>query len=233
MLNTLKKLIRGILLLTLIIGSIIGFEEVKELSFQHTASKAGPLKIRGNNFCSSSQVKYKGERFTLTNRHCCEVVSNKTKNDRKRRTYFGDNTEGDMIVVGNSLQEIIKLDTKHDLCVLTPDLDKPYLRVANSYSVNEPITIIGHPRGMPQTAREGRIVSVENHIYYWVNPIHKLPMYLLSTIGYGGNSGSPVIDRYGSLVGVVFLGWTQRHTELGAVPLEDVRDFLDRVVAGE
>ena len=226
-----KTVLRSTLLLALIFGSIVGFEEVREQSFQYTASKAHPFKIMGRTVCSSSQIEYEGKRFTLTNRHCCQALSQDNRQRRKAKNYNMVSTEGDFAVIDDTLQQVISLDDKHDLCVLTPDLSKPSFKLARSYSVGEPIHVIGHPMGMPQTIRDGRIVAVEHHIYPWVNRFHKLPMLLVSNIGYGGNSGSPVVDRFGQLVGVIFLGWNTRHTEMGAVPLENVKEFLDRVIS--
>jgi hypothetical protein len=215
----------------LIFGSIIGFEEVRELSFQHTASKAHPFKIRGYTVCSSSQVEYKGERFTLTNRHCCQALSRKNKSKKERQASFTRfDLVGQYAQIDDTLQEILSLDKKHDLCILTPDLTKASLKVAKSFRINEPVHVIGHPRGMPQTIRAGRIVSVESHIFPWVNKRHKLDSFLISNIGYGGNSGSPVVDRFGQLVAVVFAGSHVYHTEMLAVPLAAVREFLDREI---
>ena len=228
-----KVLFNSTFLLILIFSAIVSFEELRELSFQHTTSKASPFKINGRTVCSSSQIDYKGERFTLTNRHCCQAL---TREDDSRKSINRSfkrfkSVEGKFAQIDNTLQEVITLDTKHDLCVLTPDLNKPSLSIASSYKVNEPVNVIGHPRGMPQTIRPGRIVSIEYEVFSWVNPIHKLPSLLVSNIGYGGNSGSPVVDRFGQLVGVIFAGSQVYHTEMLAVPLEAVIEFLDRVIS--
>lgn len=229
--KSLKTLIRSTLLLSLIFGSIVGFEEVRELSFQHTATKASPFKIKGRTVCSSSQITYKGERFTLTNRHCCQALAIKDNSKKARKASFKRfDLAGKFAQIDDTLQEILVLDKKHDLCLLTPDMNRDAFRIAKSYTINEPIHVIGHPRGMPQTIRDGRIVSVEYEVFPWVHPFHTLPMLLISNIGYGGNSGSPVVDRFGQLVGVVFAAPSVYHTEMGAVPLEAVREFLDRVV---
>jgi V8-like Glu-specific endopeptidase len=229
-LNILKKMIKGILLLTLIFSSIAVKEAAVEGHLLYTATKAAPLKLKGQTFCSSSQVEYKGERFTLTNRHCCQVITRRNGSDSEKKASFTRfNLKGMFVQVGSTPREIISLDKKHDLCALEPDLTKPALKLASSYTIGERITVIGHPRGMPQTIRKGRIIAKKASVFYWVNPINPAPWTFVTNIGYGGNSGSPVVNIYGNLVGVIFMGWSQYHTEMGAVPLESVRDFLERL----
>lgn len=202
----------------------VSFVEIRELFIARMAHKALPLKVGDQIFCSSSQVDYKGARFTLTNRHCCEVA---------QRVYGlapNDILEGHILTVGDSPKEILALDNKHDLCILEPELDRPSLSLANSYQIGEPVFMIGHPRGLNQTIREGRIIQEGSLAFMWMPLAGSVKFFLFSSLGYPGNSGSPVIDRFGRLVGVAFAGDRRYHTELFAVPVEAVKEFLDEYI---
>jgi S1-C subfamily serine protease len=56
--------------------------------------------------------------------------------------------------------------------------------------------------------------------------IRKLNTNQLTTISYPGNSGSPVVNVWGNLVGVLFAGNGGAITESFIVPLKIVKDFL-------
>ena len=45
-------------------------------------------------------------------------------------------------------------------------------------------------------------------------------------ISYGGNSGSPITNESGKLVGVLFGGFGNYNTEAFCVPLIDIKLFL-------
>jgi hypothetical protein len=174
-------------------SSIALKEVVVEEHLLYTATKAAPLKIKNNTFCSSSQVEYKDKQFTLTNRHCCQVIARRGNSKRARDASFKRfDLAGQYINVGSTPRQILELDTKHDLCVLEPDLSKPALKLASGYDVGDRITVIGHPRGMPQTIRKGRVIAKEVSTFYWVNPIIPVAWTFVTNTGYGGNSGSPV-----------------------------------------
>jgi S1-C subfamily serine protease len=97
--------------------------------------------------------------------------------------------------------------------------------MADSYRSGELIRVIGYPRGLSKTVRKGRIFDKDSTYFPW---LQRTTEYVhISAIGYPGNSGSPVIDKYGRVVGVLFAG-TSFHTEALIVPLEYLKNFLAR-----
>lgn len=48
----------------------------------------------------------------------------------------------------------------------------------------------------------------------------------INNIAYGGNSGSPVVDKWGNVVGVLYAGRGDQPTASYTVPLRNIQDFL-------
>lgn len=221
-------------------------EEVRQIHVNRNLSKTDPVKdVMGRIRGSSFQVDFAGAQYTMTNLHVCRLANHR-RNFIKMQTVVLPikNKEGnyltidfptpltdsdlisEKIMIGNTPRKILAVDSEHDLCILSPDLSKPSLSLANSYQMQEKISVVGHPRGLPKTVREGRIIARGRNIFPWISRTEKKLAFMITSIGYGGNSGSPIIDRFGRLVGVLFAGNPRYHTEMLVVPLEAVRRFL-------
>ena len=135
---------------------------------------------------------------------------------------------GESLKIGDRSLKIIALDTEHDLCILEPDLEKNSFDLASSYHMGERVTLIGHPRGLPQTIREGRLVAEFHWAARWLPHNFEVKSIMISATAYGGNSGSPVINRFGNVVGVLFAGDPRFSTEGYIVPLESIKRFLNK-----
>jgi len=154
-------------------------------------------------------LKMYGRNYIVTNRHVCEIHNNK---------------EGGSIVFGNSLETIIKIDTEHDLCLVTSQRTDGLELAEETPQRLEDIYLVGFPRGIGKVIRKGHIIEELTINAHWIKKT--VPTYLISTITYGGNSGSPVVNKYGEVIGVLFAGSPRYVTEGLMVPLHNLKKFL-------
>jgi len=110
--------------------------------------------------------------------------------------------------------EVIETYPDIDLAVLQVDgYDLPYLPLADTftYEPEEKVFFIGNPLKFQGIANEGTVID-----YIGVKS-KELPVVMLDAPVYRGNSGSPVIDEDGEVIGVVFA--TLHHDDEGRVGL--------------
>ncbi|MFA1819895.1 S1C family serine protease [Virgibacillus oceani] len=116
--------------------------------------------------------------------------------------------------IGLFSAEVTKLYPDIDLAILEVDgEDLPYLTLADEteFEENEEIYFIGNPLMFNGIANEGTI-SGYTHLSSWDEPV-----LMLEAPVYRGNSGSPVINHDGEVIGVVFA--TLNHDIEGRVGL--------------
>ncbi|SEJ71798.1 Trypsin-like peptidase domain-containing protein [Bhargavaea ginsengi] len=102
-----------------------------------------------------------------------------------------------------------------DMAVLEAEDESglPFLELANSYTLDEgdPVTFIGNPLSFRGVANKGNVIGPIR-----VNGLAQ-PVIMMEAPVYRGNSGSPVLDKDGLVVGIVFA--TLNHEEEGTVGL--------------
>ena len=173
--------------------------------------------VEGRNYCSSSQVSYKGKRFTLTNRHCCAARPILTPDDNYA------------VVVDGELKRILYVSRTNDVCIVEPTDSKP-LRVARGESYpDDKVYMMGYPYGTGPVFEEGHIISKYDIIMVGFLQFYIVDM--ISNYSFPGNSGSPVLNKYGEIVGLLFAG-DNKFPFVGAiVPLKLLRKDLDKYVS--
>ena len=158
-------------------------------------------------------VNYQGRYYIMTNKHVCD-----------------NSSDGKHIIFGNYVAEIIKIDTRHDLCLTTSNRQSG-LSVAMEYPAKfDKIYLVGYPRGIGKVIREGSLIEKIVIDANWLAPNNTyVESYYISTTTYRGNSGSPVVNKYGEVIGVLFAGSPSYPTEGLMVPLEYVHELLFEV----
>jgi len=155
-----------------------------------------------------------GTLFAVSNTHmitaahvCLGVLSNQILRDFEQDIYVR-HLNKDMEMVESSGLEIVNVDTKDDLCLLkksnhgfTP------LSIASMEEVKtrDKVTILGAPMGVFPFETEGRIAYVD--AYKAVGDKIFKGKLLLTAQAFGGNSGGPVLDSHGKVVGVLVMGY--------------------------
>jgi len=143
--------------------------------------------------------------FIITNRHVVEEMNPIT-------VIF---PQGD--ILGAS---VVHMDSVLDLAFLKVEgKDLPFLSLSrpNTWRIQDHIYVIGNPLFHNQIANEGDILegSEKNQLLMISAPIYK------------GNSGSPVINKEGKVIGVVYAKMTEDGIGL-AIPVEQILGHLPK-----
>lgn len=113
-----------------------------------------------------------------------------------------------------------------DLAIVqVQDEQLPYLPLAEDppYTVNEHVYFIGNPLAFTGIANEGTLLEAIQ-LEDWQEPVR-----MLKAPVYRGNSGSPVIDQHGEVIGIIFA--TMKYEPIGNVglfvPVQQIQNLLE------
>lgn len=177
-----------------------------------------------------------GKKYILTNKHICNLadksgflvveIPGKTRRYRRR---------------------IIEISSKHDLCLVESlPTFKTALRVANEVSAGDKIFVVGHPKLFALTVAEGEYIEEDKimlimskwsiqpivvNIPFRITPgnMLRLKPFISSRFNVysrGGNSGSPIVNKYGKVISVLFAGNPRDVMETYGVPLRFIKEFI-------
>lgn len=179
---------------------------------------------------SGAYLKVGNKDIVLTNAHVCEGVFQPHVMAAQKgnilayimTTPFLTNHEGK----SNSDINMIKINETTDLCAIEmhPSPDMNPLPLSNKVSLFDYVLILGYPKYDPMTPTFGFIMRKGlKDVLHDGNEVN-----FSSATVYPGNSGSPVVNMNGELVGLVSEGDTVTHSSV-LVTLEHIKDFLSNI----
>jgi S1-C subfamily serine protease len=124
----------------------------------------------------------------------------------------------------------VHLDPKNDLAVLRSDLPAPPLRLAGTSSSGTTAAVIGYPENGPLAitpARLGSTGEVISQDSYGRGPVRRRITSLRGFVR-SGNSGGPMVDEAGRVLGTVFAATTSRPAGGFAIPNAIAEEALDK-----
>jgi len=182
-----------------------------------------------------------GYTYILTNAHVCGVAK--------------DNIVWVTNDYGTSMpRRVIELSKYTDLCLIEPLPGTSGLSIGSEAVVGDIVAVVGHPRLMPTTVNRGEIIGQakvevldheinpqdendkcnlpkQKHLHYtmgfWDTDlcILEIEAYLTNIVILPGNSGSPVVNKWGNLVALAFASDNEAHWGL-FVTLKDIQTFI-------
>jgi S1-C subfamily serine protease len=126
--------------------------------------------------------------------------------------------------------DLVYEDTRRDLALLAVRTTLPPLRIAPSYRFRkgEDIVVIGNPGAGGKLVLEN---AISRGIMSTKTALEGAPYYQLSIAVNPGNSGGPVFDSTGAVIGVLSRKSSQQEGLAYCVPVEDLHAALKKAAA--
>lgn len=217
-------------------------EEIERWSLRSQMTEAtvilvSPGKGGGTGFAVKTE---NGSLFTLTNDHICDLAD-------ENGTLFANEQE-QLVPL-----KVLHRSPYTDLCLVSPLLYKTPLKLGSKYYIGEKVFITGHGRLYDDTMTDGEVVQakrvmvgvreVDSKEECEIAPKYKYVEinFIFTTVGIcaievdavittaqilPGNSGSPVVNRSGELIGVAFASGSNDINRAWVIPLKSIQEFL-------
>jgi len=245
MLKKLKKLSLGIA--CAILSIYIGISHI-ELHNSYLRNNVGSSVVQvlspaGGGGTGFAIKAASGNHFIVTNKHVCEGAVGGwmvIKQD-----------EG----LSPSFKKVIYKDNRHDLCLLEGDKRLSPLNLGSHPNKGDFHYVVGHPGLRQLTVSQGEYIGYDTvrlidssaitrqscrGQVYDLNAFEVLMFgreficirsflsYASTAVVYPGNSGSPVVNKYGNVIGVLFAGSDKQERDNYIVPLSQLERILNK-----
>ena len=233
-----KSLIKTLALVALVITVSLETPHLYK-GYMRNIAEENVVRIVGiNGMGTGFHVQIEGKTYLLTNKHVCNMAG-----PLKVEKYGAK--EG-------IVRKVIKRSNKHDLCIMEALPGVEGIRIGSDAENGDTVYTLGHPRGDALNVASGeKFDDKDIHIGEEVSEdgtcaegvLTEYPTFFgvlsicdvtrntiqISSPTYPGNSGSPLVNKWGNLVGVIFAGSREVENMGFAVPLSFVKEFLSSV----
>jgi S1-C subfamily serine protease len=124
-------------------------------------------------------------------------------------------------------------DPRDDLALLRVGADLPTLPISSDREPGSSAAVLGYPENGPYALSPARLGDTRDTVSedsYGHGPVDRTITALRGLVR-SGNSGGPLVDGRGRVVGTVFAATVSDYAGGFAIPAEDVRDALAHTVA--
>lgn len=244
MLKSIKSLIKSITLVSVVLAGCFIYPEVHNsyLRYEVGESVVQVLAIAHNGGGTGFAVQGKsGKKYIMTNKHVCQVQANgiiRIKAAGKDPVF----------------RKVIYMDTRHDLCLIEGLDDLAAITIGSEPEIGNIHYVVGHPGLRSLSVQSGEYtgpatVTLREDVLtrdqchgkiVELPPLYQMFLgaeflclidyrsYGMTSVIYPGNSGSPVVNKFGNLIGVAFAGSTDEEHDTYSVPLTHVKRILER-----
>ena len=203
----------------LVDGSIIFIQQDQALNKDSIVITAKPsvVSIESN---TTSPPSRKGTGFVITEEKLIVTNAHIVNNAKSIEITYSDGTK--------EFSNNYEIIGENDIAIIyTNEREVPHLSLEteNPADIGDIVTIIGNPLGYNKIAQRGK---VEN--YYDINN-NSIPALIIDIPIKPGNSGSPVLNQEGKVVGIIFasLNYTENDiekTQALAIPIHVIDAFF-------
>ena len=189
---------------------------VEETAYKSVVKLEKKIIIGGSVVSTASGFAIGKHRIMTAAHFCVDGTDNKTVDFVV--SYINNNDN----LVSQGGASVETADVKMDLCVLKLKnhgiKPLPLIKNYSNVKIHDSVFVVGGPLGYYPATSEGRVVDPKMKEHD--------DMLVVHVVGTFGNSGGPIIDENGHVVGVVVLKLANYDHILISVPATDIRSYF-------